>query len=279
MTIMKMNDKLTDYDPEVLKKLHDIELMIFSDFIDICDKNNIKYFAGYGTALGAIRHEGFIPWDDDIDIVLLREDYNKFLEIMNEGNEKYDFFAMETTDKYFKLFGKLSLKGTKSYEFWQENVDFEMGINIDLFILDFVPSNKIKKTFYLKRRFVHRKLSWLLEVFNSDMYISKNKERLGRFINKIFVIIGINQKFLLNQNKKLRNNNIRTDEVCELTDGDIFPTSLFDSFNKVKFGNIEVNVPTDYDTYLRIMYGDNYMELPPEDERFNHAGDVDFGDY
>lgn len=65
--------------------------MILSDFIHICNENNLKYYAAYGTALGAIRHEGFIPWDDDIDLIMFREDYNKLIEIIN-SSEKYDFF-------------------------------------------------------------------------------------------------------------------------------------------------------------------------------------------
>lgn len=277
MTVFEMGERLKEYDSKTLKKLHNIELMILSDFIKICDEDNIKYFAAYGTALGAIRHNGFIPWDDDVDIIMFREDYKKFLKII-KNDDKYDFFTMENTLGYYKVFGKLSLKGTKLHDFWYENANFVMGINIDIFIIDFVPNNSLLKKFYLKKRNIHRKLSWLLEVLNSDMYLSKSKERVGRFINKIFKLIGINQKFLLKHYNSLFNEDNNSIEVCEVTDRIIFPKYLFESIIKVPFENIEINVPKDYDTYLKIMYGD-YMRIPPVEERFNHSVEIDFGKY
>ena len=279
MTVFKMTEKLKEYDsPETLKKLHDIELMILSDFIDICEKNNLTYFAAWGTALGAIRHKGFIPWDDDVDIIMFRKDYNKFLKII-KNNEKYDFFAMENTNDYYKVFGKLSLKGTKFHDFWYENASFIMGINIDILIIDFVPNNSLLKRIYIKKRDFNRKLSWILEVLNSDMYVSKNKERVGRFLKKIFAFIGINQKLLLKQYTNLFNEDNSSSEVCEVNDRVIFPRYLFDNVITVPFEHIEINVPKDFDVYLKIMYGD-YMKIPPVEERFNHySGELDFGKY
>lgn len=277
MTVFEMGERLKEYDSRTLKKLHNIELMILSDFIKICDENNLKYYAAWGTALGAIRHKGFIPWDDDIDIVMFKEDHDKFLEII-KNNEKYDFFTMENTCGYYKVFGKLSLKGTVFHDFWYENADFIMGINIDILIIDFVPKSSLFKKIYLKKRYVHRKLSWLLEVLNSDMYVSKNKEKIGRFIKKIFSLIGINQKFLLKHHNSLFNTKNDSVEVCEVNDRVIFPKYLFESIKKVPFENIEINVPEDYDNYLKIMYGD-YMKIPPIEERFNHGGEIEFGKY
>ena len=82
-----------EYEVQVLQKLHNIELMMLKDFNELCEKNNIEYFAISGTAIGAVRHQGFIPWDDDIDLAFLRSDYERFVEAMKSDMkfcEKYE---------------------------------------------------------------------------------------------------------------------------------------------------------------------------------------------
>ena len=87
---MEDKDYLKRYKPEVLKKLHTVQLKMLKDFSEVCDKYEIPYFVVYGTAIGAVRHHGFIPWDDDIDVAMLRVDYNKFFEIFeNEMGDEY----------------------------------------------------------------------------------------------------------------------------------------------------------------------------------------------
>ncbi len=131
---------------ETLEKLHDVEIEILDEFVRVCKKNNLKYFLVGGTLLGAVRHEGFIPWDDDIDIGMPREDYEKFLKVMEEKNsEKYTVFDSRYDENYFFQFGRLSLNGTYWSEYWDNQVPFKLGIHIDLFILDKVPENKFKR--------------------------------------------------------------------------------------------------------------------------------------
>ena len=81
MTIIKLPEKFNEYDPETLKHLQDVYLMMLKDFIKVCDENQIEYYLDGGSALGAVRHQGFIPWDDDIDIGMTRDNYNKFLAL------------------------------------------------------------------------------------------------------------------------------------------------------------------------------------------------------
>ena len=85
-----------EYDTDTLKHVQEVQLMIFKDFIEICEKNDLEYYAYGGTVLGAIRHKGFIPWDDDIDILMFREDYEKFLKIMGETkSSKYELLNID----------------------------------------------------------------------------------------------------------------------------------------------------------------------------------------
>ena len=93
--------KRQGYDDAVLEKLHRVQLEILSDFIGVCKKYNLTYFVVYGTAIGAVRHSGFIPWDDDIDVGMLREDYNKFFEVFqDELGEKYNLLTPEIDGRY-----------------------------------------------------------------------------------------------------------------------------------------------------------------------------------
>lgn len=80
-----MIERNKPYDPQILKRLHEVQVEILKDFETICKKHHLEYFALYGTAIGAVRHQGFIPWDDDIDVGMLREDYEKFLTIARKN--------------------------------------------------------------------------------------------------------------------------------------------------------------------------------------------------
>lgn len=100
---------MADYDPAVLRRLQLTILDILKDIDSICKENNIEYYIAYGTALGAVRHGGFIPWDDDIDICMTREAYDRFLEVMpNAMPEKYDLLDIKNTNKYSMCFAKVS---------------------------------------------------------------------------------------------------------------------------------------------------------------------------
>ena len=89
---------------DTLQHIKDVELLILNDFINICDENNIDYYLFFGTEIGAVRHQGFIPWDDDIDVILFREDYEKFLKVMEEKNsEKFRREAQPHSDRYFSM--------------------------------------------------------------------------------------------------------------------------------------------------------------------------------
>ena len=118
-----------EYDSEILKKLQKTELEILKDFVKICDKYNLPYFATGGTAIGALRHQGFIPWDDDIDVCMLRKDYEKFMEVApQEMGDRYAFMTTETEPRYPLMFGKMVKKGTRFVEEAYQQADYPLGI-------------------------------------------------------------------------------------------------------------------------------------------------------
>ena len=133
-----------EYQPETLRKLHEIQLSILKDVDDLCTRHDITYFLDSGTALGAVRHNGFIPWDDDIDIGMLRPDYDRFLTVAKEElpASTYRLLIPGETLHYAAMFTKVALVGTKFYT--QETIEagLDMGIFIDVFPYDDLSSDE-----------------------------------------------------------------------------------------------------------------------------------------
>lgn len=272
----------TNYNDETLHKIQELELMILKDFIAICEENNLEYFIYGGSALGAVRHGGFIPWDDDIDIIMFRKDYEKFKEItLAKPNEKYDFLTSKTKD-YFFLFSKIMLKDTVFEEWWVNQVDFNLGIYIDIFVLDNVPDNKLKRFIHVKRCRILDKLPAISVVkFEDYPFIV---QLLTNITHKVFKLLNIKRESLIAKTQKLltKYNNQDCKYVCDisaLNHPQIYKIADFKPHKKIKFENLEVTCPNNVDNILTQIYG-NYMELPPESERYNHiTKKIDFGPY
>ena len=272
----------TNYNDETLHKIQELELMILKDFIAICEENNLEYFIYGGSALGAVRHGGFIPWDDDIDIIMFRKDYEKFKEItLAKPNKKYDFLTSKTKD-YFFLFSKIMLKDTVFEEWWVNQVDFNLGIYIDIFVLDNVPDNKLKRFIHVKRCRILDKLPAISVVkFEDYPFIV---QLLTNITHKVFKLLNIKRESLIAKTQKLltKYNNQDCKYVCDisaLNHPQIYKIADFKPHKKIKFENLEVTCPNNVDNILTQIYG-NYMELPPESERYNHiTKKIDFGPY
>ena len=143
-----------DYDDQTLRKLKSVEMEILKDFISLCQKYDLKYFATGGTAIGALRHHGFIPWDDDIDVCMLRQYYNVFMEkAPKDLGDKYLFMTTDTEEKYPLMFGKMVKKGTRFIEYAYQQVDYPLGIYIDIFPYDKTSENE-------KERRKLQKITW-----------------------------------------------------------------------------------------------------------------------
>jgi len=270
-----------EYDDKILKHLQELELMILKDFIKICDDNNLTYYIYGGSLLGAVRHHGFIPWDDDIDVIMFREDFEKFKKcFMLYDNDKYELLSYETHDDFFFLFSKLSLKGTRFEEWWVNQVNFNVGINIDIFVLDHVSDNNLKCFFQTKIPRLLDKLLTLsvIKLVGYPFFI----QFISNILHRLLVFFKIKPKKIINFCLKLLVRYGDTKRVCDISAlnyPQIYNKIDFQDGIPIQFEDIIVNAPANYHNILEQIYGD-YMKLPPENERYNHiTQNFDFGKY
>lgn len=275
--------KLKKYDDETLKHIHDVELMILKDYIKFCEENDLTYFMYAGSLLGAIRHKGFIPWDDDLDVVMLRDEFEKFKRLYS-SNEKYELLSIESEENYPYLFTKLTLKNTRFEEEWASQLEFDIGFNIDVFVLDDLAEGKYKRYYQIMRSFLYNRFMITSKIRLNDIsFVSKVVSHSMYHILNFFKVnpAKLNEKCLnfLNKYSDANAKNVFDISANANEYPLIYDKSDFKEVEKVKFEDIYVNVPKNYDKILTELYGD-YMELPPEEKRYNHPIDyIDFGEY
>lgn len=272
------------YDPKVLRKLQLIEIGILKDFDKICNENNLDYFLVGGSAIGAIRHKGFIPWDDDIDVGMSREDYDKFLKIVKkEYSKKYSILNNDTNNRYPAMNTRLQLKGTtyKTIDF--KDIPGEFGIFLDIYSFDNIPDDdKLMKKQATKAWF-YGKLMVLSGVKKPTIYYYGIKAKILHMIlfvaHYVFKIFHISTRSLYCKARKYSTmyNNEKTSRFAFMFDpkrytsilskDDVYPTK------RIEFEGMKVKVPNRIEVYLKKRYGD-YMKLPPVDKRHNHPPDI-----
>ena len=261
-----------------MNELQQRQLNLLKEFIKVCEKHNLKWFLIGGSTLGAIRHKGFIPWDDDIDLGMPREDYDKFMELQYEFEGTPYFIQNFKSDPcYIYNYGKLRDSSTTFIENFYKYHRINHGIWLDIFPIDGIsmkmvePKKLAKKIRYiwlqvyltylpaLRRRV--RKETWfkdiLLNIVAGLFYIFdiahyRNK-KVERYIHKIPFDKAVMAANCFGFNMKK-----------EAMDANIFRETI-----KVPFEDIEVNVVKDYDTYLRNIYGE-YMTPPPVEKQIGH---------
>lgn len=275
------------YDSKDLKHVQQVELKVLKEVISICESHNLKYYAYGGTALGAVRHGGFIPWDDDIDIAMFREDYDKLLKILDsELSDEYYVLNLYTHEKYYSTFTKVCLKGTEFKEEGSLPILYKQGIFIDIFPLDNVPKSKIKRKLYFREYdfHYHLLLNSIFKIETPNKISSFIHSVIHNFLNfypKREGVVKRFMKYMARYNNKTNFVTVHPSRVDFLKFGrnGFFDKRDFEPSKNVKFEDIEINIPYDYDKILTTYYGD-YMTIPPKEERFNHAPEmIDFGKY
>ncbi len=250
-----------------LRKLQLVETEILKKFDAFCKEHGLKYSLYAGTALGAVRHGGFIPWDDDIDVCMTREDYDKFLKIYRE-NPIEGFYLQGTDDPNYEHinFSKLRKNGTKFGTEKDVQLYDHVGIFLDIFPFDKIPTDKKKRKKFLynvklwlvyTRGYAYTKGSKFLKLV-SKLLLLKSRKRQLKIRNKL-------EKKILAY-KSLENGYELASLSCPASIKNIFPANILDDVQEINFEDIKASIYKDYDTALRITFGD-YMQLPPEEER------------
>lgn len=263
-------------DGETLRKVQLAQLEILKKFKEICDRHGIRYILSSGTLLGAVRHKGFIPWDDDVDVDMMRGEYEKFLAVAPD--ELGDGFSLQTweSDKIFSLpYAKIRMNGTVYRE---NSVKKEgmAGIFIDVFPYDPLPEDEKLRS---RMMFKFNLLRFLINEKTGHYEISKTTIKRKLAVAAAKVIVAFTSK------KKLIKKYERASEKCRRAGGNVYfshdgagpigswkvAKDCFERTAELEFEGEMFSCPEDYDGYLREVYGD-YMVLPPVGERENRHG-------
>lgn len=250
-----------------LKKIHNVELEILDEVHKFCIKHKIRYSLYCGTMLGAVRHGGFIPWDDDIDICMLREDYTKFIRLWSESNNQ-DFIIQNKDNQEFftQSFTKIRKNHTTFLQPYDAVGKYHTGIFIDILPLDRVPDDKVSKLLFrwnlmnyllFTREHIDSKSNKIIKLFTSFLLLINNAQRRQQKRNKYLKKI---VRYNNNKSLKLVSANSLDGLKHEM------PADLPQKYKMIRFEDCEYMCYSDTNALLSVWYGD-YMKLPPEDQR------------
>lgn len=255
-----------------LEEMKKCELEMLTFIHEVCIKNNLRYFLAYGTLIGAVRHKGFIPWDDDIDIVMPRKDFVKLCELFPKETY-YSLVSSYTTDGYTVPFAKVFDKRTRLIQNYNFVEAVDIGVYIDIFILDGFPTSSSVARDHAKRieRLMNR-WYWAntkFRVSNSIVhdtiryictipYRIKGAEYYSRLLEETLSKYDYDDSYLVTDASSM-------DPLAKCTVlKDIYGNGVLVDFEDKHFW-----APEKYDEYLRINYGD-YLQLPPQKERVSN---------
>lgn len=247
-----------------IKELRQIQLAIMDNIHDFCMAHQIKYSVAGGTLIGAIRHKGYIPWDDDIDIYLMREDYERFLREFRDDSGQFVLLSPHQTEHYYYTYSKVIDSRTVMLE---DGVDgYEIGVYVDVFPLDYVSDNlssrrhvfwwkhflyKIRRCKTTKGRYLH---SAIAEFCYRSLPVSVS------FIDRII-------EHYIHRRKP-------SNTICEMCETErplrgCYSTEAFSSTIDMPFEGRVYKGMKGYDEYLKNTYGD-YMKIPPKEQQIQH---------
>lgn len=264
------------------KKVQELTIELLKVFIKICEENNLRYYFTGGALIGVLRHQGFIPWDDDIDVGMPRKDYDRFLKLMEkkipEGygicnrytDENWHFAMSQFIDKESEIVIHLAEEERRAH------------IWIDVFPLDGLPSGKIARWIRVKNILLHRYLVQIAFI-STQVDAKRSRPWYEKMILKFFKVIPIGKMINTNRvldhlEKILRKSDFDKAEYAgnmlgRYREREVVPKKYFGNPKKGKFENIDVNIPEMSHELQTALYGD-YMKLPPEKDRVAHNVDI-----
>ena len=270
-------------DSVAMAKNAQMDLLIELD--RVCTKHNIRYFLTAGTLIGAVRHDGFIPWDDDIDVGMLREDYDRLRKVCDEDLDPAYFLHDWTSDPASPHpFYKLKIRGTHYPEMLAAKSDMNDCIYIDIFPYDNAPDGEFLRKLHHINRYLIKKILLLRCNFDLSGNRAGRKILYGalKFLSRVRSIEGWKKAYTRNQQKY---NDRSTEKVVSLGGAysyarESIPRTVVEKTIPHIFEGRGFQSPEGYDAFLRNCYGD-YMQLPPEEQRVgrHEIAGIDFGNY
>jgi lipopolysaccharide cholinephosphotransferase len=237
---------------DTIRNAQQVMLEILLEFDRICKEHDLTYWLDHGTLLGAVRHGGFIPWDDDLDVTMPREDYERFLEIAPSALPAKLFLQTQQSDPaYMNFFAKIRDRNSTFIDAWEakRNIRYHQGIYIDIFPLNFIQNKRWTVLAY-------KSLVWLSKLLHNRYIKTKTVTSLWvKLLNRFhtpdgaFVVSGgENMHYVIHVDKAI-----------------IFP------LGQIEFEGYRFPAPKDTDRYLKSIFGDDYLSLPPEEKRKVHS--------
>lgn len=250
------------------KELRAIQLNILDHFTKFCKENNINFWLTGGTLLGAVRHKGFIPWDDDIDLGMLRKDYDKLIWLYDNNVSQYKFYTVENNKEYCYQMGKVFDDNTILYELGREN-GYKIAVYIDIFVYDNAPDDEIciKKMFDKRDKLKHIRTLQTATIHDGNIV----RQVLVSAICKVLKLIPsrlLVEKIVENAKKCSDDDKPRIGDFL----GDFRVTmdkDWVENLVELEFEGRRLKAPSAYHEWLTLDYGD-YMELPPLNKRLAH---------
>lgn len=259
-------------EPRILRKAQLIMLEMLVEFDAICKKHHLQYWLDSGTLLGAVRHQGFIPWDDDIDLSMSIEDYNKFLKVAESELSREIFFQTSQTDKNFK-FDYIKLRSNKAsiVEFHEKDkqVNYHQGVFVDIFPMLTIENTEVNKKLYD---------STLKEIRNVSSVSLHTPDGKDDQVKRATLVESLKQKHQgweldkIKAKSKVIYGGEMPDVAAWFDIEDVFPLTA------MEFEGHSFPAPNNPSHYLDAIYSFDYRQLPPKDKRIIHAHSIDLLD-
>lgn len=260
-------------DKQRLRQLQQIEVDILDEIDRICRINNIRYCLVGGTLLGAVRHQGFIPWDDDLDIAMPRSDYEKFINVCkSQTSADYYIHSVDSDPTYWLPF----IKVRKKYTIFEEKNTAGLGCQTGIYV-DIFPLDDAKDVDSISKRIITKLIKEIstLYLYKIGFYKKHDCRVMRRALYSILSVIST-RTLQKQQTRLMKHYNCKSAEYYVNYGSNYdpkkqtMPKKVYEPFAEVLFEGKSYYAPNDTDYYLRRLYGNNYMELPPVEKRITH---------
>lgn len=257
-----------EYTDEVIRKMQLVELEMLKEVDRICKENDIAYILDAGTLLGAYRHKGFIPWDDDVDVRMLREEYERFCEVCKTqlDTEKYFLQNHKTDSGYRWGYARILRNGTSFQRAGQDMLPMKRGIFIDIFPCDALPDGKMRRKIFSIKSWIGRKMLY------SEVALGNYKPGIRRFGFWILHLVPKKNAYEIFDKQSRKYNKYQTKRVRCQGWGDAveaagFKREWFTERGTIWFEDAYYSCPKDVEGFLMHSFGQNYMTPPPIEQQ------------